>query len=807
MTFYARTDESGYKQTLKNHIEGVRKRTSASNLYNFEHTVELASIFHDAGKYSAIWQEYLLNPGNKRVPHSTFGMALFSTLTNKNFSAMRKDDAFIYLIDMVTFAIGAHHGIYDNLTMSGDWQSFNKINKVLNDNEYFEATTKNFLSEYDEAYITNLIKKAMDEMKAFISSLPKDKIIRNFYCGMLARIILSTVIDGDWSDAAAFFDSTESEWKSIYDTFSFESLLDNLHIALKGFTEKTKINTIREKISNECYESATRQTGIFKLNVPTGGAKTLAAMRFALRHAICNNKKRIIYIAPYKSILSQNAEEYKTKLTKADKNRDLFILEHHGDVVLDEETDDKAQIEFNHKRKYLTENWDAPIILTTMVQFLNTLFSSKSQSIRRFNKLAESVIIIDEFQALQNNSFSIFNLTMNFLNKYFGTTFVLTTATQPPFESEIGLGRYNFKAIEYAKNPDLVSDYSNEKAFLRTKIIDKSLGKEIDEVELSDIISKRMENIDSLLVIVNTRDACKKVFQEVKKRNRDFEVKMLSNNMIPKHRDEVLKKVIESIETKRIVLISTQLIEAGVDISFDGVIRSLAGLDSIAQAAGRCNRHGKKDIGEVWIIKLKSNVENTDPIEDIKIAKETMSAILEDFNRYPKRYDCDLLSQKALKFYFENYFEQIDKHIKSKLNKSKEVSIMDLLSINSKGSQEFEDKFKIKPIMSLRQAFKTAGNKYKPIDNNQVPVLVEYDDDGKNLVLELNSEKGIYETKRILRKAARYILQISKGTFENLKSEGEIFMANEVPILRESSYSNDMGLNSNQVEEISTITF
>lgn len=275
-------------------------------------------------------------------------------------------------------------------------------------------------------------------MDLFINRLKNNEDLKkepNYYIGFLIRMLLSTLIDSDWSDAASFIHEDEKKWDKILKEFRWEYMINNLETKISQFEQNTKLNKLRLEISNECMKSSERERGIYKLNVPTGGGKTLSVMRFALKHAEKYSMNRIIYAAPYKSILEQNADEYKKSLLgKARSLNDRLILEHHGDVL---KSDDSSDTDNNKITEYLINSWDAPVILTTTVQLLLTLFSSNKASIRRTHKLYNSVIIIDEFQSIPIKSISLFNLAINALSEFFNATVVLCTATQPPYEEAI----------------------------------------------------------------------------------------------------------------------------------------------------------------------------------------------------------------------------------------------------------------------------------------------------------------------------------------------------------------------------------
>ncbi len=809
MEYYARKDEKLNKQLLTEHIEGVRRRCRDSNLNRFISVLELASIIHDMGKFTLEWQKYMLEDLNVRVPHSTFGMAFMEDLIKDPSIKKYPANIKVLLQDIVSYVIGAHHGLYDALTLNGTHTADQKIINALNNKESYEQAKKAFLSHYTYDELIRIAEKALDECNQFKQSLNAipDADVKHifFYLGFLTRMILSTLMDADWSDAAAFFGDGEEEWKNRKANFLWEQLADRLEIGLSRFSTDTRLNYLRKLISDECLVNGGRDEGVYKLDVPTGGAKTLSVMRFALAHAKKHDKKRILYMAPYKSILEQTAKVYKDELMGDDPNRDIFILEHHSDVVLEEYSDDMDGVStYNDEyrtdfKKYLMDNWDAPVILTTTVQFLNTLFSGKKASIRRCHKLARSVIIIDEFQSIPSNSISLFNLAINALAKFFGVTIVLCTATQPPYEENIGLGRKAIPAVYYEESADLVGDYSKDEGFLRTKIINKTAGQALEAEGVMSLIDERMKKLNSLLVIVNTRDAATSIYNKVIESSPDYTVRILSNNMIPEHRRQVLEEAKKMISREKILVISTQLIEAGVDISFEGVIRSLEGLDSIAQAAGRCNRNGSGPLGEVWIVRLARELENTEKLEDIKTAQETMSALLEDFEKNPEKYGNDLMSDEALTFYFKVYLEKTASKAGylfkyDMFDKDNKLEVLDLLSINRYGINAHKGKNHNKgPAHFLNQAFHTAGINYEPIEERGVTVLVPWGE-GEKIIMKLNSEEGLFQKKKLLREASRYSLQIMDYRYRQMKEDGDIVMfQDDIPVLI-AGYDKNIGL-------------
>lgn len=308
-----------------------------------------------------------------------------------------------------------------------------------------------------------------------------------------------------------------------------------------------------------------------------------------------------------------------------------------------------------------------------------------------------------------------------------------------------------------------------------------------------------MNEEKTLLVILNTRTAVSKLYKLIKEENPDFIIRGLSNNMVPAHREIIINETKELMKKgEKILLISTALIEAGVDISFSGVIRSLTGLDTIIQAAGRCNRHGEKDVGDVWVINLDKDFEDITRLEDIKIAKEVTETILNDFIQYPQNYDNDIASEKTLKKYFINFLKESVNKTKYPYQYGGEThQLYDLLSCNEEGNKNYKSKNNKCPKSKINQAFLTAGREYKPIEDSQVQLLVDWGE-GSDIIVRLNSDsKNFEEKKKLLDKLSLYTVQTYKYVYDKLKEDGGIynitFFDKEIPILRKEYYS-DIGI-------------
>lgn len=831
---YARYDESTLsKQTLQDHVEGVSERITKYSGKKLCNAAKLIGMLHDCGKFSDLWQRYFLKSigedgrlqvasYTEKVPHSTHGARFILELHDEYSHEIKNHlsgDAFNIecvfndvTADLLRYAILAHHGMFDAMTPNGIFNLDNRAKPTEDKTrEIFNECKIKIFSEYPDTEFFLTYKNAVREVKDLMWPVC---IQTEFDIGFFARMMLSMIIDADWSDAAAFPDK-HTEYENALERFSWDSFLERIEDKSRAFKQINDIDSLRMTISEECKNAASRGGGIYKLDVPTGGGKTISAMRFALNHAKLHSKSRIIYVAPFISILEQNAKAYREILTgTAEENK--YITSHYTDVVQipsDGVSAECLDIEADVSRitKAGTDNWSSPVIFTTMVQLLLTLVSAKKQSVRRTHNLANSVLIIDEYQALPIKSLSVFNRAINALSRYFNVTVVLCTATQPPLKDAItsATKRTKVQKINFSHSPDLVKDYGNISAFKRVELIDarKNKGKggaAYGLEELTDFVSDKMNSLDSLLVILNTRNAVRNLYINLlKKKNSDsVKIYMLSNNMCPAHRNEIIDRVKEELRSGiRILLVSTSLIEAGVDISFAGVIRSLAGLDVIVQSAGRCNRNGEMKIGKVWIVEVSEDVENISKLKSLKIAQDSLRPLLDHFHDEPEKYDYSIMSKSMLERYFREYYEGIGDQTCYPLERY--TNLNDLLAENEGAVKLY--KYKSSNLQCIRarvkQSFYTAGKEYKPIDNEPISLLVPYGA-GKNIIKDLNSDKFRYgismEGRRnILNTAGYFSVNVFNNVFEWLKEKGGVFeiswgdKGEIIYVLRDEFYSEE----------------
>ena len=782
------------EQSVKEHLYNVSKMSMEYGAkISLAATGELIGILHDMGKETEKFNSYIhycsRHPNDKSlrgsINHSTAG----AKFIYDNFYNITGSDQYQRLTaQLISLAICSHHGgLIDCLDLSGI-DIF--TNKMTPDKEiFYHESLSNFKAECLEmANINDLFNKAKEEIKATldkINEIDGSAKFGQFAAGMLEKYLFSCVIDADRYDTYTFMEGKQQK-QDIDKSALWNELANILEIKLKGYPKLSEIDLLREEVSESCRNFGKNGPGIYQLSVPTGGGKTLSSLRYALEHAKKFNKDRIFYIIPFTTIIDQNAKEIKDILGHED-----MILEHHSNLVIDNGDDDYDE---QDEYKLLTERWDSPIILTTMVQFLDTLFSGGTQGARRMHNLANSIIIFDEIQAIPIKCINMFNSAINFLANICNATVVLCTATQPLLsETEMPL--------KLSEKPNMISDMHGKfEQFKRVKLVDKRLIGGYSAASLKDFILDKMDQVESVLVILNTKNAAKEVFNELKKANTTLPkeeqsvIFHLSTNMCPSHRMKILKDMRERLGHQRVICISTQLIEAGVNISFGCVVRSLAGLDNIAQAAGRCNRHGENACSDVYIVNIEG--ENVSKLVDIKEGQECTRRVLDEYNENPNIFDNDLLSEKAMERYYQYYFHNRRKQMNYTLAKpDNDKSMYDLLSGNNEAANAFKGRNGDKSKLMLKQAFKTAGNNFQVIEQNTAGVIVPYGD-GKTLITLINGDCNLSELKQYLKRAQQFSVNLFEADRRKLEVMGGLIglKGGAILALRDGYYSNDVGV-------------
>lgn len=751
--------ENGSVQSVGKHLLGT-KELAAENcpLEILKNIVIAEALLHDAGKLSREFFEYMEdirkngeNARKRTVDHTSAGGRLLESLIGKNLTS-----------EFIGTVVYSHHGQLDCIDMESGAALLEKrrektIELEMIQRRYFEIVDKNLLIKYIGAAHADL-QMILRKIDYFVRSAGEKKCGgRDFYLGMYERLGLSVLIDSDWSDTACFCqgephpkriseERIQEIWKELIAHF------ENYRKNLMDSGMKSPLNVYRNEISDFCFHAAKEERSLYRLTVPTGAGKTLSSLRFALYHAQKYHKKHIIYVAPYNSILEQNAEDIRQAVGNAE-----FVLEHHCNIFYEDENREMVY-------KKLTESWDSPIIVTTAVQMLNTLFSAQKSSIRRMYNLCNSVIIFDEVQAFPVRGTELFNLAVNFLTTFCNTTVVLCSATQPSLAS---LKENNLSnCVEMAGPSGKYTD-----AFKRVEIEDKTdlVPGGMETEDIGEFALKAFQEYGSVLIIVNTRKCAKLVYEELKRScGEECELYHLSTSMCPKNRKEELRAIKQArMDKKPVICVSTQLIEAGVNLSFGCVIRSLAGLDSIVQAAGRCNRHKELELGRVYIVKMAQDAERLDRLYDIRRAQKAAEKFLYYFKRDPESFGGSMDSEDSVREYYEEYFHDSGVEPTKYPSRSCEATLEELLGRNRPARSQFERRHGSKEKKPyLCQAFQTVGNEYQVIDEEaEVTVVIPYDVVAEEAIHILEDRFAILSDQK---KAARMLQQYSVGISESL---------------------------------------
>lgn len=733
-------------------------------------TGRLAGLSHDTGKLRTSFDDYIHGRGNYsrgEIDHSYAGAKYIYELAQKSGDMAYKNTA-----AFIARTIISHHGLQDWLKEDGNDYFSERITK----DEGYEEASAAFTEVFgDEAEV--LLKQATGEyssVRSRIEAISKNSREFAFYLGMLERVMESVLIDADRTNTADFMSNSCTEMD--YDTVQvWENMNEKMQEKLVGFSEKTdRISRQRADISERCAAFADHKADVCRLIVPTGGGKTLSSMRYAIECCREYGMERIFYIAPFMSILEQNSDVIRSLCG------DEFFLEHHSNVIQDIDTEDELR-----KYELRAEKWDKPVIATTMVQFLNALFLGKTTAVRRMHRLCGAVIIIDEVQSVPLKCVNIFNLAVNFLAKICGSTVVLCSATQPVFDKT----EY---PIIFDDRMDIIGDHTEDfRIFKRTELISMVSPKGYTYEEAADLCYEKYLERGSLLLVVNTKAAASALFKLLKDRNdNDAENKAyllhLSTNMCPQHRRTVIDEARNRLASKeKVICVTTQLIEAGVDISFGCVVRSLAGMDNAAQAAGRCNRNDEfGEICPVYLINLRD--ENVGKLKEIKAAQDVSRCII-DSGKFS-----DLLSPDTMELYFEKYYLQAKNEMRYNVSDGNTPDdLIDLLSLDS-------TRYVIKKIRHLKycaQAFKTAGRKFEVIDNNTSGIIVPYDDDANTLISMLCSEKNPKAFAEIARKAQKYAVNVYDNMRKKLLDVGAVTVYdNGIMVLHDGFYDSELGI-------------
>lgn len=676
--YYAHVTDDGRKQTVEEHLRGCAElgETFASSFdagdYGF-----LAGIMHDIGKYSEDFQHRL--EGGPRVDHSSAG-ALECALVEQLF---------------VGICVAGHHGgLPDFGNQSVDHEG--------------DST---FVGRLKKAF--PLRGKTYPGWHGGVPRTPRQPPFNDDYiCSLWIRMLYSCLVDADFLDTESFMKNGEVD-RGRYDTI--DTLCDRLEqYTSKWNSAKTELNRIRNGIRLDCENAACEESGLFSLTVPTGGGKTVSSLAFALRHAKAHGMSRVIYVIPYTSIIEQNAAVFRSIL--GDDN----VIEHHSEA----ESSFGEELTETQKRAALAaENWDAPVIVTTAVQFFESLYANKPSKCRKIHNIANSVVVFDEVQSIPSGHLLPCMAAVGTLVKYFGVSAVLCSATQP-FVADL-LGKYapDCPVREICSNVDGL--------FKKLRRVTYKNAGRIALDELADEISGK----EQVLCVVNKRRTAKELFDLIPTEG-SFH---LSTLMTPKDRkrslDEIRERLSRSLPCR---VVSTSLIEAGVDVDFPFVYREMTGLDSVVQAAGRCNREGKRPTDDSIVTVFGFD-------------EKVLSMLAVNIGAAQEAFDLtgELGTKKSVDQYFRSYRSLIGQQ---------SIDVSNAVEHLTKG------------IAGCRLPFSTVAEDFHLIDQKTVTVYIPTEENTE-LIERIRNGTADRQTYRA---AGQYSVNIYENHYRDLYEAGDI---------------------------------
>lgn len=804
-------------------------------------TSYLIGVYHDLGK-GGDFQSYIRSEG-PGVNHSTAGAYFLFNKAKLYLSKNNISGDFLYeYLNLLILPILMHHGLMDivNLNLPKEINntkcylySYFRLRQTNSEEddaavlEYGSSLSKKLLRPLEEILLSSFEEwcKCRDKIKNLVEKNSNSNVAKKttaYYNACLVRLLLSVLKEADIYDSSNFFRENLDPRLSKHETARiWERTVDEIEkkaVSFETTRNLTPLNRVRCNLSEQCKEAAFKKSkGVYTLELPTGAGKTISVLRYALNHAVRYDKKRVLYTTAFLSVLEQNAAEIK------DIIGEKCVLEHHSNIVDDlttgqdfydnkyETKDDESQI---GARQYLIESWESPVILTTLVQLTNTLFGGRASQLRRFSKLIDSVIIMDEVQSLPLKAIYNMNLMTNFLSEIMGATIVHCTATTPVYENKEIEYPIHYATLDDGES-SLAKIQDDTKLFRRVEYV-SLLGEKASEKlsieQLTNHVTDEMKEADSCLIICNKKSDVLSLYSGLKQKS-NAKIIYLTTNLCAAHRldlikqmDILLKKNRED-EGEKLICISTKLIEAGVDLDFDLVYRAAAGLDSLIQSAGRCNREGKRIIGGVKVkgkcFSFKLFEEDLSRLPEIAEAQNAFLYAM----RQVQENDGNFNPNEIKDIYFNQYYKANKELMKYPLIK-KNTNILECLSENKELMLDFSTKLTSidrcrynsqRKVFSFNQNFKMASEAFHLIDDKATQsIIVPYkNEELLEAFYDAEASKDIKRIKRLLKKSSRYTVQVSNMDVEN-KSEAFIpisILEVKLLILNNNYYDDEIGLN------------
>ena len=736
--FYAHSKNGEPKtnwQSLYDHLSGTSRLAECFGLDTGTAVLSKSvALIHDLGKFSLEFQQRLDGKRNP-VDHSTAGAKELLSL----FKGTEKEPLALLMAYCI---LGHHSGLpdYGDITdLPGEGSLQSRIKTKLYDYSRYKEEIDLSTLQLPQGLDIYPLQLNSEQGKSF-RSFP------GFSVSFLTRMVYSTLVDADFLDTEQFVQGVKPRGE--HD--SIESLCRKLDAYLNRFKNpETAINIKRSETLKNCMSMADRPPGFFKLTLPTGGGKTLASMAFALHHAKTHGLKRVIYVIPFTTIIEQNAGIFKEIFGEEN------VLEHHSNFDWGKQesnepinSDDRTWNVIS-KLRLAAENWDIPIVVTTNVQFFESLFANRSSRCRKLHNIAKSVVIFDEAQMIPGEFiYPVMGAVWELVSNY-GASTVFCTATQPNLERFFP---ETVKFTELAPEPEKLFSF-----YKRVRIT------HLEQRLTDDDLVSRLNALKQVFCIVNTRKHASGLFQMLEGEG-NFH---LSTLMCPAHRKLVLAEIRDRLQSgQKCRVISTSVMEAGIDVDFPIGYRALSGLDSINQAAGRVNRNMRQPMADMFIFESDSDLERNTP-RFIARGVEVTRSILRDFSDEP-------ISIPAVHAFFEHLYSLKD------IGEFDSHKILDRFRLDRKGF----------PILE----FATAAEEFRLIDDVTIPIIIPFDTKAQNLINELEMTT---EPMKVLRQLQPYSVSIYKKEFETLENGGVVGLkANVYSVLNEMEgyYDRQCGL-------------
>ncbi|GGY43328.1 CRISPR-associated helicase/endonuclease Cas3 [Bacterioplanes sanyensis] len=707
-------------QPLRSHLENVgRLAADKASHFNGQGLAQIAGLLHDLGKYTPQFQQRLRG-SQVKVDHSTHGAL----------HVLEIESLHPFMRWLLAHAIAGHHaGLADRQVLSA-CQKVSALNTRLGGGKQALPKLSGKWRDELEGSLANICRE--NERSMPLKTAEKSAEAIAWQLSVLGRMLYSCLVDADYLDTEAFYRLIENRPTRDSNYPSIEELKKRLdgYLSKPVFQSDVGINKIRKHILNTVRERAVLSPGLFTLNVPTGGGKTLTSLAFALDHAKKHQLRRVILVIPFTSIVEQNADVWRKALSIGAE--DPTLLEHHSgfnfDAICHQHPSSKDKL------REAAENWQSPIIVTTAVQFFESLFANRSSRCRKLHNIAESVVILDEAQTLPTQLLRPCVAMIKELALNYRTSMVMCTATQPALRLEDGFTNGLEQIQELAPTPELL-----HKQLERVRV--EHIGA-LDD----DSLAEELLQHHQVLCIVNNRRHARALFEKIRIQTGAAHLTTL---MCAQHRSEKLAELRKMlIAGEPVRLVSTSLIEAGVDVDFPCVYRAEAGLDSIAQAAGRCNREGERAIESSLVRVFQTEKQWSVPPE--------LKQYADAFRRVYRKHRGAILSLAAMQEYFQEVYWQKTAGIQDGLDAKAILACTQLDARDPNG---------------LDISFEQIANKFQMIESNMLPVIVPYDETAIELLDQLEYADRV---GALASKLQRYLVQVPQQGLMALEKLGAV---------------------------------